>query len=354
MKENDKIYLNKVNTSMKTNEFFSDLNATQLRNLILEFIGYDIKESMVEFIENDEREMQAIREEQTEVLKNLTIVEGEIFKVESAKQDAYLASTPQIKTLEETLRRELINLKAQYTALSEKLKKFASKPSDSGVEVGQDVRLTESGARATVSSIDSNTKTVKVVTSEGATLEIEHGKYEALEEEKEVAANKNDNKSETEGDKVDAEKRPEELEVDEKLSIKQKTLPQGLQDAILKKQGEKPEKEEKVEETHAIAGGNDEMPVENPNKDDFPQQEPEGESTEAPEEAPEEESEYVKAKVDDEQGGSCAGQEVEILATDYTTKGDEDLIQVKCGDEIFFIEKKFLEISTTEIVGCNR
>jgi hypothetical protein len=283
MKVEDKIYLNKVNTSMKVNEFFTDLNATQARNIILEFLGYDIKESMEEFIEKDEAEIRSIREEQTSILKNMSIVEGQITKIESAKRDAYMASVPQIKALEETLRTELQNLRSQYEALSQKLKKFEAKTSDAGVEVGQDVKL-ESGELATITGIDSTNKKVNVVTADGKTKELPLNKIHSIEAEQKVAMEKNEKRGDEEAEKMD-ESSPNQVMVE---------VPGGEQLKV------------------------------------------------------EEEPGYVKAMVSAEQGGSCAGKEVEILAGDFTSKGDEDLIQVKCGEDLYFIEKKFIQVSTTE------
>jgi hypothetical protein len=40
---------------------------------------------------------------------------------------------------------------------------------------------------------------------------------------------------------------------------------------------------------------------------------------------------------------------VEVLADDYTSKGDEDMIEVKIGDDMIFVEKKFVKILTDEI-----
>jgi hypothetical protein len=40
---------------------------------------------------------------------------------------------------------------------------------------------------------------------------------------------------------------------------------------------------------------------------------------------------------------------VEVLADDYTSKGDEDMLEVKIGDDLIFLEKKFVKILTDEI-----
>jgi hypothetical protein len=58
---------------------------------------------------------------------------------------------------------------------------------------------------------------------------------------------------------------------------------------------------------------------------------------------------FVKAKLSEDFTGEGAGSEVEVLADDYTSKGDEDMIEVKMGDDLIFVEKKFVKITTDEI-----
>jgi hypothetical protein len=311
MKIDENIYVNKVNTSMKTNEFFSGLNATQARNLVLEFLGYDIKESMVEFLEKEETEILAIKEEQANILKNVTILEGEITKLTNAKKDAFIAAQPQVVALEEMLSKELQALKEKYSELSSKLKKFEAKASDAGVEIGQDVKLADSGELATVTAIDSNTKQVTVVTGDGKTKDFPLNKVVSVEKAEESAVKKNEEKADEE-----AEKEP--------------TPPV--------------EDDEKVEEATLNLAGATQVPVEDPNKDKLQSQAPEPQ----PAKVVDENHEYVPGKVDAAQEGSCAGKDVEVLAADFASKGPEDLIQVKCDGELFFIEKKFVQVSTTE------
>lgn len=50
----------------------------------------------------------------------------------------------------------------------------------------------------------------------------------------------------------------------------------------------------------------------------------------------------MKATISDNQGGTHAGEKIEILADDYTSKGDEELIEVKIGEDTLFIEKKYI------------
>jgi hypothetical protein len=56
---------------------------------------------------------------------------------------------------------------------------------------------------------------------------------------------------------------------------------------------------------------------------------------------------YVKATISDQQEGPHSGKEVEVLADDYTVKGDEEMVEVKIGDDVVFIEKKYIVLDNS-------
>lgn len=195
MKSGDNIYLNKVNESMKSNEFFSGMNATQARNQILEFIGFDIKESMSEYLEKDELEVNRLRESQVEIMKSLSIVEANLEKVNTAMKSEIYATSPEMVELKGTLESELVKLKNSHREAAEKIKAFENKSSDAGYEVGEEVKLTESGEVATVSSINSSRDTLIVVTSNGKTVEVPASKVSSMDSEIEKANAENAEKA---------------------------------------------------------------------------------------------------------------------------------------------------------------
>ncbi len=192
MKDGDSIYLNKVNETMKSNEFFSGLNATQARNQILEFIGFDIKESMEEYLAKDEVHLKELREQQLEIVKSISIVEANLIKVNSAMENELMASTPEVQDLKTTLEKEIASLKSTHRSIAEKIKAFENKTSsDIGFEVGEEVKLTESGDIATVSSINSSRNTLIVVTANGRTVEVPAGKATSIHADIEKSNAKN-------------------------------------------------------------------------------------------------------------------------------------------------------------------
>jgi hypothetical protein len=194
MKSGDNISLSKVNESVKTNEFYSGLKATQARNIILEFIGFDIKESMDEYLEKDETKLKEMREAQLEILKNIAIVEANIEKVNTVMNDSFMSSTEEMKTLKDMLESEMAKLREDHRNISSSIKAYENKTtSDVGFDIGDEVKLTDSGDSATITAINSSRDTVTVVTAKGTTKEVPTSKVASLEANIAKAEVKNEN-----------------------------------------------------------------------------------------------------------------------------------------------------------------
>jgi transcription antitermination factor NusG len=107
-------------------------------------------------------------------------------------ENEMMASTPEVQELRSTLEREMASLKSTHRSIAEKIKAFENKTSsDIGFEVGEEVKLTESGDIATVSSINSSRNTLIVVTSNGRTVEVPAGKAVSIHADLEKANAKN-------------------------------------------------------------------------------------------------------------------------------------------------------------------
>jgi hypothetical protein len=192
LKNGDNISVSKVNESMISNEFFSGMNATQARNLIMEFIGYDIKESLEEYLEQDEVKMKTLKESQIEIIKNISIVEANLEKVNTALNDAFMTSTPELADVKKMLESEISKLRSEHKEISSMIKAFEKRNvSDAGYEIGDEVKLKESGEIATVTTINSSRDTVSVVTGGGKTMELAITEIASLEAD--LAAAEEDN-----------------------------------------------------------------------------------------------------------------------------------------------------------------
>lgn len=291
MKDGDKIYMNKVNESSKSNEFFSDLSISKARNMILEFIGFDIKESLAEYLENDDVKINELKQSKLDIIKNIAIIESNLEKINSALNDSFMSNNTQLIELKKMLESEILTLKNKHRKVSSEITMFEGKTSSSmGIEATDEVKLKSSGESATVVSVDTSSNKVIVITASGSTKEVSGNEIVSIEADIEKSNAKNDDAS-----------------VKESVNL----------DASSEEGGVADENEDEDSKKKSLDPQNDEV---------------------------DNSTNYVKATVSQEQGGPSAGETVEVLASDYASKGDEELIEVKIGDDVVFIEKKFIAL----------
>lgn len=128
MKHSGKVYLNAVNSSMRSDKFF-EATATQAIKAIKEGLGYDISEAFFDILDGEQKEIVAIRKDMDNVMSSIRIVEGEIKKIERAVlDDPFLSEVDEIAEAKATLETELGALHSQWQKLSASLKEAEEKP----------------------------------------------------------------------------------------------------------------------------------------------------------------------------------------------------------------------------------
>lgn len=172
MKSGDNISLSKVNESVRSNEFYKNITVSQARNLILEFLGFDIKESMPEYISKEESKLNSLKETKIKISQSIAIVESQISKLETAEKEPALNGSLELKELRKILDSEISKLKENYSKISSEIVSFEKAINECEYEVGESVKINETGELASIVSIDSSRKTVTVVTSAGKSREI--------------------------------------------------------------------------------------------------------------------------------------------------------------------------------------
>jgi len=123
----------KNNPIMNENKVFTGLNGTQARNIILEFLNYDISESLVEFLSSENRAINQIENERREILNQIDECERNILKIEEAQQDIMVSGSDEISAIKSELAFEVARLKELYankTTELNKLRTFEDKGDD--------------------------------------------------------------------------------------------------------------------------------------------------------------------------------------------------------------------------------
>ena len=123
----------KNNPIMNENKVFTGLNGTQARNIILEFLNYDISESLVEFLSSENRAINQIENERRGILNQIDDCERNILKIEEAQQDILISGSDEVSAIKSELIFEIARLKGLYankTNELNKLRTFEDKDTD--------------------------------------------------------------------------------------------------------------------------------------------------------------------------------------------------------------------------------
>lgn len=173
-----KVYVHKVNPAMKKNDLFEG-NGTQAVNIVKEFLGFDISESMSDILENEDRALAIMRNDKQAIKNNMSIVESEMAKIAKAIQEnPALVESQEIKEAQAMLQKESESLKDKWNQINveiERFEKYAKKVSsvneNEGYGINTDVKIRRNGEKGKVVGVNGNSKTYTVMFENGRTGE---------------------------------------------------------------------------------------------------------------------------------------------------------------------------------------
>lgn len=172
-----KIYVQRVNPGMKKNELF-EANGNQTVNLVKEFIGFDISESLSEFLDGETRVKSIMYNDKKTIADNMKIVEGELFKIEGLiKGNPMVANAPEILAAKEMLANESEILKSRWNEINVEIERFEK--GSKKIEINERgtygidtaIKIKRNGVKGTIIGINSNSKTYTVMTEKGGSGE---------------------------------------------------------------------------------------------------------------------------------------------------------------------------------------
>ena len=135
---NEKMHLNKIDTMMKEDLFFANCNATQSRNMVLEFVNYDLGNSLTSVLSIDEAHIKEIESKKSTYLDAIAYLEARKTKIDSIEDKAVHESS-EIVEIYEAIAEEIQSLKDQYTKAEQELGKFTKVTEGVGANVGDEV-----------------------------------------------------------------------------------------------------------------------------------------------------------------------------------------------------------------------
>lgn len=134
---NDRIHINRFDTAMNENMFYPDCNATQTRNMILEFMEYDLSETFNDMLPYEEQAIKQLMEKRDEYVKAITHLQERKDKLTSLEEG--LSNEPQVIELIEAIDSEITNLKNEYFSLQNRINDVKSVKEGVGFEAGDEV-----------------------------------------------------------------------------------------------------------------------------------------------------------------------------------------------------------------------
>lgn len=165
----DNYVVNFVNPAMNENRIINFSKATQLKNFVWDTLSYDISESFVETLSEENKQINNLKRIASKLFNKIVLVEGEIKKIEQEKMnDEDIRESKMIMELEGSLRDELKSLKNRYRAISKKLNESSfNVPLPS---VGDTVKVRSRGT-GTILSVDGVDKKFIVLLNNGETVQ---------------------------------------------------------------------------------------------------------------------------------------------------------------------------------------
>lgn len=203
LKWNDKIYVNKVNPSMRENSIYESTGRKAVR-FVKELLNYDISEGLTEYLEGEDRVRSIMINDRSRVLENIQAIESEIKKIETEiASNRDLSESKEIMVAKSALEKEIEILKEKWNLINTELQKIDSIDFDSigdlfedaKFSIGDVVKVKESGDTGKIISIDGTTGVYTVLHDSGKTGSYRTDEIVDLEEALKQAATDNQESS---------------------------------------------------------------------------------------------------------------------------------------------------------------
>lgn len=136
----EKTYINTADAIMKENKFYNDCNATQSRNLILEFANFDLGLTFDTFIVNEEAQINKLSEEKDEYVTAIKHLEERKLQIENLS-DVEVRESEEVKELLNSIDEEISNLKNEYYTIQNKITALSKVTEGVGANVGDEVEF---------------------------------------------------------------------------------------------------------------------------------------------------------------------------------------------------------------------
>jgi len=223
-KWNNQIYLQKINNAMNENSVYP-VTSIQAVKMVKEALRYDISEGLTEFLEGELRTKSILLNERDTVLESISKVEAGIEKVNQALTAPGMSKSAELLEAKKILERELKVLRNKWSAINEEIDSLETLyTSDFLAEtekfnIGDIVKIKESGDTGKIISIDGASGRYTVLTDAGKTGDFKIDEIADLESALNAAEEENKDSSE-----ADFEEGGEESDFDSAEEVKESSM----------------------------------------------------------------------------------------------------------------------------------
>lgn len=134
----DKIHVNKVDAGMNENIFMPNVNGIQSRDLVLEFMNYDLGKTFEDLLTQDEVKLNELNAQRNEILEAINYLNVRKEKINSIEDQAVRESS-EMKEIQDAINEEINRLQESYADVTNAIKNFTSV--NEGVNVDDDVEV---------------------------------------------------------------------------------------------------------------------------------------------------------------------------------------------------------------------
>lgn len=138
----ESIHINKVNPVMNENVFIPSITATQGRNLVLEFMNYDLGNTFSSILPKEEQKIKALTEKKQEYLNAIKGLEEKKTLIENHTNPA-IRNSSEVKELVIAISEEIAILKSEYYEVQNELTSIIKVEEGIGFAAGDEAELSK-------------------------------------------------------------------------------------------------------------------------------------------------------------------------------------------------------------------
>jgi hypothetical protein len=133
------IHVFRVDRPMNEAHFYGNCNASQIRNMVMEFMSYDLSNTFKGILSEEEAAIKKLQESKAELQTAINYLEERRVKVDILKESAELSGSSELEELSEAISAEINKLKEEYLAIQSKIENGTTLSEGVGFSSGDEV-----------------------------------------------------------------------------------------------------------------------------------------------------------------------------------------------------------------------